>query len=105
MLCLYAIIITGGKQYKVQEGDIIFVEKLSDESENITFDQVLMGSGDSGIVVGNPTIAGAKVTAKLIKNGRSKKIIVFKFKAKKNYRKKQGHRQPYSKVQIEKIAL
>ncbi|OEF98036.1 50S ribosomal protein L21 [Vulcanibacillus modesticaldus] len=101
---MYAIIKTGGKQYKVQEGDVIYVEKLSaNEGDVVEFDQVLMVQNDNGLVVGNPTVANAKVTGKVEKHGRGKKIIVYKYKAKKNYRRKQGHRQPYSKVVIEKI--
>ncbi len=100
---MYAIIETGGKQYKVAEGDVIFVEKLDAEVEgNYTFDKVLAIGGDE-LKVGEPTVAGASVSAKVLKQGKSKKVIVFKFKAKKNYRKKQGHRQPYTKLQIEKI--
>ncbi len=101
---MYAIIKTGGKQYKVQEGDTIYIEKLpSTEGETVEFDEVLLVSGDNGLVVGNPTVDGAKVTGKVDKHGRGQKIIVYKYKAKKNYRRKQGHRQPYSKVVIEKI--
>lgn len=101
---MYAIIETGGKQYKVQEGDVIYVEKLNAaEGEQVTFDQVLaVGSGD-GLKAGEPLVAGATVTGKVEKNGKGQKIIVFKYKAKKNYRRKQGHRQPYTKVVIEKI--
>lgn len=99
---MYAIIQTGGKQYKVQEGDAIFIEKLSaNEGDTVEFD-VLMLSDDNGISVGSP-VAGVKVTGKVEKHGRGRKIIVYKYKAKKNYRRKQGHRQPYSKVLIEKI--
>ena len=95
---MYAIIETGGKQYKV------FVEKLGvEESESVTFDKVLaVGEGDS-LTVGSPLVEGAKVSAKVLKNGKQKKIIVFKYKPKKGYSKKQGHRQPFTKVQIEKI--
>lgn len=101
---LYAIIETGGKQYKVQEGDIIFVEKLPEEDGSVCkFDKVLAVSDDNGFVYGNPTVEGASVEAKVIKNGKSAKIMVFKFKAKKNYRRRFGHRQPYTKVQIESI--
>ncbi|HZG58036.1 50S ribosomal protein L21 [Paenibacillus sp.] len=101
---MYAIIETGGKQYKVQEGDVIYIEKLeATEGDSVTFDQVLaVGSGE-GIKLGEPLLAGATVTGKVEKNGKGKKIIVFKYKAKKNYRRKQGHRQPYTKVTIEKI--
>jgi len=91
-LVMYAIIETGGKQYRVQEGDTVFIEKLGlDEGESVSFDK------------GTPYVDGAKVTAKILKNGKGKKVIVFKYKAKKNYRRKKGHRQPYTKVQIEKI--
>jgi large subunit ribosomal protein L21 len=101
---MYAIIETGGKQYKVQEGDVIYIEKLdAAEGDQVKFDQVLaVGSGE-GLKTGEPLLAGASVTGKVEKNGRGKKIIVFKYKAKKNYRRKQGHRQPYTKVVIEKI--
>ncbi|WP_243290692.1 50S ribosomal protein L21 [Bacillus sp. FJAT-47783] len=100
---MYAIIETGGKQIKVEEGQAVYVEKLNaQEGETVTFDKVLFVGGDD-VKVGNPTVEGATVTAKVEKQGRAKKIIVFKYKAKKNQRKKQGHRQPYSKVVIEKI--
>lgn len=103
---MYAVIVTGGKQYKVQEGDILFVEKLGvEEGETVTFDQVLAVSGDQGLTMGEPTVAGASVTAKVVKNGKDKKIRIFKYKAKKGYRRRQGHRQPYTKVQVETIAL
>jgi len=101
---MYAIIETGGKQYKVQEGDVIYIEKLdAAEGDSVTFDQVLAVGNGEGLKVGDPLVAGAVVTGKVEKNGRGKKIIVFKYKPKKNYRKKQGHRQPYTKVTIEKI--
>lgn len=101
---MYAIIETGGKQYKVQEGDVLYIEKLeANEGESVSFDRVLLVSKDSGLVVGSPVVSGAAVSAKVEKHGKGKKIIVFKYKAKKNYRKKQGHRQPYTKVLIEKI--
>ena len=100
---MYAIIATGGKQYKVAEGDVIKVEKLDvEDGATVTFDQVLVVSND-GMKIGNPTVEGATVTAKALKEGRSKKIIVYKYKPKKGYHKKQGHRQAYTKVQIEKI--
>ena len=102
---MQAIFVTGGKQYKVSEGDVIFVEKLELEGETVEFDNVLMTIDGDNVTVGTPNVAGAKVTAKLIKNGKSKKIMVFKFKAKKNYRRRQGHRQPYTKLQIEKISV
>ncbi len=100
---MYAVIETGGKQYRVQEGDVVFVEKLTaSEGEQYTFDKVLAVSKDDELLTGNP-VDGASVSAKVIGQGKDKKIIVFKYKAKKTYRKKQGHRQPYTKVQIEKI--
>lgn len=100
---MYAIIETGGKQLKVEEGQTVYIEKLNaEEGETVTFDKVLLVGGDS-VKVGNPVVEGATVTGKVEKQGRGKKIIVFKYKSKKNYRKKQGHRQPYTKVVIEKI--
>ncbi|MEN8906373.1 MAG: 50S ribosomal protein L21 [Clostridiales bacterium] len=101
---MYAIMETGGKQYKVQEGDVVFVERLKlDEDEVVNFDKILFVSKDEGAEVGVPYVNGASVSAKVLKHGKDKKVVVFKFKAKKGYRKKQGHRQPYTKVQIEKI--
>ena len=101
---MFAIIETGGKQYKVNEGDIIFIEKLdAAEGENVTFDKVLAVSADNGLKVGTPTVEGAKVSAKVLRNGKAKKIYVMKYKAKKNEKKKLGHRQPYTKVQIAAI--
>lgn len=101
---MYAIILTGGKQYKVQEGDVVFVEKLfAEEGEAITFDKVLAVSKDGTLNFGAPMLETASVNAKILSHGKGEKIIVFKFKAKKNYKRKQGHRQPYTKVQIEKI--
>ncbi|MCQ2456551.1 MAG: 50S ribosomal protein L21 [Clostridia bacterium] len=103
---MFAVIETGGKQYKVNEGDVIFVEKLDvAEGETITFDKVLTVADDNGVKVGTPTIDGASVTAKVVKNGKAKKIYVMTYKPKKNEKRKIGHRQPYTKVQIEKIAL
>ncbi|MHC1693698.1 MAG: 50S ribosomal protein L21 [Eubacteriales bacterium] len=101
---MFAIIQTGGKQYKVQEGDIIFVEKLeAEEGQSITFDSVLALSTDAGFVTGQPNVTGASVTATLVKQGKNKKIHILKYKSKKNEKKKIGHRQPYSKVQIQSI--
>ena len=101
---MFAVIETGGKQYKVVEQDIIFVEKLdANEGDEIVFDSVMALSDDQGFKVGTPTVAGAKVTAKVLKNGKNKKIYVFKYKSKKNEKKKIGHRQPFTKVQIVKI--
>ncbi len=103
LFTMFAIIVTGGKQYKVQEGDIVFIEKLDvAEGETVKFDEVLAVSGET-FVTGKPTVEGAYVTANVIKNGKGKKIHVLKYKAKKNEKKKIGHRQPYTKVQIEKI--
>ncbi len=100
---MYAVIATGGKQYKVSEGDIITIEKLGVEAgEHVTFDQVLAVS-DDGMKVGNPTISGATVEASVVKEGRAKKVIVYKYKRKTGYHKKNGHRQSYTRVKIEKI--
>ena len=97
---MFAIIETGGKQYRVQENDFVFVEKLeANEGDTVVFDKVLMLNEK----VGNPYVEGAKVSAKVEAQGRAKKIIVFKYKSKKNYHKKQGHRQPFTKVQITSI--
>lgn len=101
---LHAIIETGGKQYRVGEGDVVFVEKLEVEAgSEVTFDKVLAVVGDGNTTFGTPTVEGAKVTAKVVKNGKGKKIHIFKYKPKKGYRKRQGHRQPYTQVQIESI--
>ena len=103
---MFAIIETGGKQYNVNEGDVIFVEKLdAAEGDKITFDRVLVVSDADGIKVGAPVVEGAAVTANVLKNGKAKKIYVMTYKSKKNEKRKMGHRQPYTKVQIEKIAL
>lgn len=101
---MYAIIQTGGKQYKVAEGDVIIVEKLeAAEGEAVEFNQVLTVVKDGEVVVGKPVVEGAKVTGKVEAQGKGKKILVFKYKAKSNYRRRQGHRQPFTKVTIEKI--
>ena len=101
---MYAVIATGGKQYRVAEGDVIFVEKLAGEiDDTLVFDDVLTVVNDGEIKVGTPFLEGAKVTAKVLKQGKDKKILVFKYKSKANYRRRQGHRQPYTKVAIEKI--
>lgn len=100
---MYAIIKTGGKQYNVEEGKIITIEKLAvSEGDEVTFDKVLLLSGDT-VKIGQPFVAGAKVIAKVLAQGKEKKIRIFKYKAKSNYRRRQGHRQPFTKVQIEKI--
>ncbi|RAV04033.1 50S ribosomal protein L21 [Paenibacillus sp. YN15] len=101
---MYAVIETGGKQYKVQQGDVLYIEKVdAAEGDVVKFDRVLLLSKEDGLVVGSPLVAGASVSAKVEKHGKDKKIIVFKYKPKKNYRKKQGHRQPYTKITIESI--
>ena len=101
---MYAIIETGGKQYKVQAGAVVFIEKLDAEPEQeITFDKVIAVGKDDGIVVGTPTVEGASVTAKVLKNGKAKKVVVFTYKPKKNEKRKLGHRQPYTKVEISAI--
>ena len=103
---MHAIIETGGKQYKVAEGDTLFIEKLPNEAgDNVTFDKVLAVIDGEKITVGTPVVEGAKVDASVVKNGKGKKIIVFKYKPKKGYRRKQGHRQPYTKVTIGKISV
>ena len=103
VLFVFAVIETGGKQYKVSEGDVIFVEKLGvEDGAEYTFDKVLAIGGDT-FTVGAPYVEGATVTAKVVKSGRGKKIYVFKYKAKKNEKKKIGHRQDYTKVEITKI--
>ncbi|AOY76862.1 50S ribosomal protein L21 [Clostridium formicaceticum] len=101
---MYAIIETGGKQYRVQEGDTLFVEKLdATEGDVVTIENVLAVSKEGNLTVGNPVVNGAKVEAKVVEQGKGKKIIIFKYKPKKDFRKKQGHRQPYTKLMIEKI--
>ena len=100
----HAIIETGGKQYRVAEGDVIFVEKLDVEAgESVKFDRVLAVIDEENTVFGAPVIEGASVSANVVKNGKSKKVRVYKMKPKKGYRRTQGHRQPYTKVQIETI--
>ncbi len=101
---MYAIIESCGKQYKVAEGDIVFFEKLdAEEGKKVTFDKVIFVSEEGKVQVGTPYVKGAKVEGKVISHGKGKKIIVFKMKPKKNYRRKQGHRQPYTKVEITTI--
>ena len=101
---MYAIIESCGKQYKVAEGDVVFFEKLDiEEGGNIIFDKVILVSEEEKVQVGNPYVKGAKVEGTVLSHGKAKKIIVFKMKAKKNYRRKQGHRQPYTKVEIKTI--
>ena len=101
---MYAIIESCGKQYKVAEGDVVFFEKLdAEEGKKVTFDKVILVSEEGKVQVGNPYVKGIKVEGKVVSHGKAKKIIVFKMKAKKNYRRKQGHRQPYTKVEITSI--
>ena len=101
---MYAVIQTGGKQYRVQQGDVIFVEKINAQAdEAVTFDEVLLVGNDGETKIGTPVVEGAKVEGKVVGQVRGEKIVVFKYKSKKNYRRKQGHRQPYTKVEITKI--
>jgi large subunit ribosomal protein L21 len=101
---MYAIIKTGGKQYKVSEGDEIIIEKLEvEEKSEVTFEEVLGIFDGETVKVGKPLVEGAKVTATVVKNGKGPKIRIFKYKHKTNYRRRQGHRQPFTKVKIEKI--
>ena len=101
---MYAVLATGGKQYRVTEGDVIFVEKLNAEVDTtVELNEVLAVETEDGIKVGTPVVEGAKVIAKVAAQGKAKKVIVFKYKSKKDYRRKNGHRQPYTKLVIEKI--
>ena len=101
---MYAIIKTGGKQYKVSEGDEIIIEKLEvAEGDAVTFDEVLSVVDGENVKIGQPKVEGAKVSGKVVKNGKGPKIRIFKYKHKTNYRRRQGHRQPFTKVKIEKI--
>ena len=101
---MYAIIETGGKQYKVEAGDVLFIEKLDVEADSeVTFDKVIAVGAEDGIKVGAPYVDGATVSAKAIKNGKGKKVVVFTYKPKKNAKRKKGHRQPYTKVEISSI--
>ncbi|MDP4178978.1 MAG: 50S ribosomal protein L21 [Bacillota bacterium] len=101
---MYAVVVTGGKQYKVQEGDVIYVEKLDAEVDStVELANVLAVGKEDGLVVGKPVVEGANVVGKVLAQGKAKKVIVFKYKRKKDYRRKQGHRQPFTKIQIEKI--
>lgn len=100
----FAIFETGGKQYRVKEGDVVFVEKLNAEvGQAVSFDRVLAVSKGDALTVGAPMVQGAKIVGKIVEHGKEKKILVFKYKAKSNYRKRYGHRQPFTKVTIEKI--
>lgn len=98
---MYAIIETGGKQYRVSEGDVITVEKLNvEDGANVELDKVLVLGDGSDIKVGSPYIDGAKVMGRAVESGKAKKVVIFKYKSKKDYRKKQGHRQPYTMIEI-----
>jgi len=101
---MYAVIVTGGKQYRVEKGDVIFVEKLNAEPEKeYTFDTVLAVGEEGGVKFGNPTVDGAKVTAKVVKNGKGKKLNILTYRPKKGSMRRMGHRQPYTKVEITEI--
>ena len=101
---MYAVLTTGRKQYRVQEGDVLFVEKLNAEVDStVELTEVLAVAKDGEIKVGAPVVEGAKVVAKVLAQGKAKKVVVFKYKRKKDYRRKNGHRQPYTKIVIEKI--
>ncbi len=103
---MYAVIVTGGKQYKVQEGDVLYIEKLEgNDGDAISFNEVVAVGTDGGLTVGAPYVAGASVSATLDKSGKGKKIRIYKMKSKKGYRRRQGHRQPYTKVTIGKISM
>ena len=105
---MYAIIRTGGKQYRVQKGDVINVEKIAlarSNQKTIKFDEILLVADDEKTVIGTPTVEGAQVEAKLISSGKLEKVVIYKYKAKKDYRRKQGHRQPFMKLEITKVAF
>ena len=100
---MYAVIVSGGKQYRVSQGDVIFVEKLDQEVDSkVSFDVLMLGS-EEGVEIGTPTLAGAKVEGKVLSQVKGEKIIIFKYKSKKNYHRKAGHRQQYTKVEITSI--
>ncbi len=101
---MYAVIKTGGKQYRVSEGDEVIIEKLeAEEGASVEFDEIVLVADGENVKVGTPKVAGAKVTGTVVKNGKGPKIRIFKYKSKNNYRRRMGHRQPFSKVKIEKI--
>ena len=103
---MYAIIETGGKQYQVKEGDVVFIEKLAVEAdEKVSFDKVVAVNTDKGLTVGAPYVSGATVSAPVVKNGKGKKLNIITYKPKKGYARRLGHRQPYTKVEITKISL
>lgn len=101
---MYAVIETGGKQYRVEEGDILFIEKLDVKADDVVdFDKVIVVGKEDGAVIGTPVVEGARVSAKVLKNGKGKKIVVFKYRSKKDSKTKKGHRQPYTQIQIQSI--
>ena len=101
---MYAVIETGGKQYRVEEGDILFIEKRDVKADDVVdFDKVIVVGKEDGAVIGTPVVEGAKVSAKVLKNGKGKKIVVFKYRSKKDSKTKKGHRQPYTQIQIQSI--
>ncbi|HJB39673.1 MAG TPA: 50S ribosomal protein L21 [Candidatus Ruthenibacterium avium] len=101
---MYAIIVTGGKQYRVQKGDVIYVEKLDAEADsNYTFDTVLAVGEEGNVKFGTPTVAGATVTGKVVKNGKGKKLTILTYRPKKDSKRKMGHRQPFTKIEITEI--
>lgn len=100
---MYAVIETGGKQYQVKTGDVVFVEKIDTDAETLTFDKVIALGGEGNFTVGTPYVDGASVTAKVLKQTKGKKVIVYRYKSKKGYHKKKGHRQPFTKVEIQTI--
>ncbi|HHV38202.1 MAG TPA: 50S ribosomal protein L21 [Tepidimicrobium sp.] len=101
---MYAVIETGGKQYRVKEGDVVFVEKLdAKEGEKVDLSKVLLISSEDDLLIGKPYLEDAKVEATVLEQGKARKVVIFRYKPKKNYRRKQGHRQPYTKLKIEKI--
>ncbi len=101
---MYAVFVTGGKQYRVSEGDVVYVEKLDvEDGSEVEFDNVLAVGKDDGVVIGTPAVAGAKVVAKAVKNGKGKKVTVFTYRPKKDSKRKMGHRQPYTKLEITAI--
>lgn len=103
---MYAILENGGKQYRVSKGDVVYLEKLQAEpGETVSFSEVLAVGSDGKLHLGSPYVENAQVSAKVVGHGKAKKVVVFKYKAKKNYRRKQGHRQPFTKVVIENISL
>ena len=102
---MYAVVSTGGKQYRVKEGDILRIEKIpGDVGENFSFDKVLLLSDGSELTIGEPTVPNASVNARIVQQGKSKKVLVFKYKRRKRFRRKQGHRQPFTAVQIDSIS-